>query len=116
MIAQTTGTSCNSTLNQNSLNKATQISVFSPFHIFLLLSSLFLWFHQTVVNGQLRLQGKQDEGKGKCPFDPFQRYSSLMIGKCVSQTHTKEFYNNSGHIKMAMKSLCLLVLPLHSTQ
>uniref|UniRef100_A0A3B4AK45 Uncharacterized protein n=1 Tax=Periophthalmus magnuspinnatus TaxID=409849 RepID=A0A3B4AK45_9GOBI len=30
--------------------------------------------------GQLRLQGMQEEGKGKCPFDPFQRYSSLMVG------------------------------------
>ncbi|XP_073332219.1 semaphorin-4E [Pagrus major] len=34
----------------------------------------------TFVNGQLRLEGKQEEGKGKCPFDPFQRYSSLMVG------------------------------------
>ncbi|XP_040895610.1 semaphorin-4E [Toxotes jaculatrix] len=36
--------------------------------------------YMTFVNGQLRLQGKQEEGKGKCPFDPFQRYSSLMVG------------------------------------
>ncbi|XP_056234911.1 semaphorin-4E isoform X2 [Seriola aureovittata] len=35
---------------------------------------------ETFANGQLRLQGKQEEGKGKCPFDPFQRYSSLMVG------------------------------------
>uniref|UniRef100_A0A3Q0TBC8 Si:ch211-129c21.1 n=1 Tax=Amphilophus citrinellus TaxID=61819 RepID=A0A3Q0TBC8_AMPCI len=28
----------------------------------------------------LMLQGKTEEGKGKCPFDPFQRYSSLMVG------------------------------------
>uniref|UniRef100_A0A667Y2T1 Si:ch211-129c21.1 n=1 Tax=Myripristis murdjan TaxID=586833 RepID=A0A667Y2T1_9TELE len=28
----------------------------------------------------LSLEGKQEEGKGKCPFDPFQRYSSLMVG------------------------------------
>ncbi|XP_028259236.1 semaphorin-4E-like [Parambassis ranga] len=34
----------------------------------------------TFANGQLRLEGKQEEGKGKCPFDPFQRYSSLMVG------------------------------------
>ncbi|KAF7665255.1 hypothetical protein LDENG_00149470 [Lucifuga dentata] len=32
------------------------------------------------ADGQLRLEGKQEEGKGKCPFDPFQRYSSLMVG------------------------------------
>ncbi|XP_074491981.1 semaphorin-4E isoform X2 [Sebastes fasciatus] len=37
-------------------------------------------YYMTFVNGQLRLEGKQEEGKGKCPFDPFQRYSSLMVG------------------------------------
>ncbi|XP_041646816.1 semaphorin-4E [Cheilinus undulatus] len=37
-------------------------------------------YHMTFYNGQLRLEGKQEEGKGKCPFDPFQRYSSLMVG------------------------------------
>uniref|UniRef100_A0A1A7WWI3 Semaphorin 4e n=1 Tax=Iconisemion striatum TaxID=60296 RepID=A0A1A7WWI3_9TELE len=36
--------------------------------------------YMTLVNGQLTLKGKQEEGKGKCPFDPFQRYSSLMVG------------------------------------
>ncbi|XP_029286341.1 semaphorin-4E [Cottoperca gobio] len=36
--------------------------------------------YMTFVKGQLRLEGKQEEGKGKCPFDPFQRYSSLMVG------------------------------------
>ncbi|KAM8889027.1 semaphorin-4E [Synchiropus picturatus] len=36
--------------------------------------------YMTYTNGQLRLEGKQEEGKGKCPFDPFQRYSSLMVG------------------------------------
>lgn len=42
---------------------------------------------QTFVDGQLRLRGKQEEGKGKCPFDPFQRYSSLMVGKCSELTN-----------------------------
>ncbi|KAM7388481.1 hypothetical protein PAMP_024652 [Pampus punctatissimus] len=36
--------------------------------------------YMTFANGQLRLEGNQEEGKGKCPFDPFQRYSSLMVG------------------------------------
>ncbi|KAM4574887.1 semaphorin-4E [Fundulus diaphanus] len=36
--------------------------------------------YMTFANGQLTLKGKQEEGKGKCPFDPFQRYSSLMVG------------------------------------
>ncbi|AWP11342.1 putative semaphorin-4E-like [Scophthalmus maximus] len=34
----------------------------------------------TFVGGQLSLQRKPEEGKGKCPFDPFQRYSSLLVG------------------------------------
>ncbi|MEQ2171124.1 hypothetical protein GOODEAATRI_007510 [Goodea atripinnis] len=38
--------------------------------------------YMTFANGQLTLKGKQEEGKGKCPFDPFQRYSSLMVGEC----------------------------------
>lgn len=52
---------------------------------FLSFLSLWLCFRQTFVNGQLRLEGKQEEGKGKCPFDPFQRYSSLMVGEYLSQ-------------------------------
>ncbi|XP_071751857.2 semaphorin-4E [Centroberyx gerrardi] len=36
--------------------------------------------YMTFSDGQLSLEGKQEEGKGKCPFDPFQRYSSLMVG------------------------------------
>lgn len=36
--------------------------------------------YMTFSNGKLRLEEKLEEGKGKCPFDPFQRYSSLMVG------------------------------------
>lgn len=36
--------------------------------------------YMTFANGQLTLKKKLEEGKGKCPFDPFQRYSSLMVG------------------------------------
>ncbi|XP_036441983.1 semaphorin-4E [Colossoma macropomum] len=31
------------------------------------------------VDGRLKLEGKQEEGKGKCPFDPSQRYSSIVV-------------------------------------
>ncbi|KAL7854599.1 hypothetical protein SRHO_G00167890 [Serrasalmus rhombeus] len=31
------------------------------------------------ADGQLKLEGKQEEGKGKCPFDPSQRYSSVVV-------------------------------------
>ncbi|XP_021176717.2 semaphorin-4E isoform X2 [Fundulus heteroclitus] len=36
--------------------------------------------YMTFANNNLTLRRKQEEGKGKCPFDPFQRYSSLMVG------------------------------------
>ncbi|CAB1331417.1 unnamed protein product [Coregonus sp. 'balchen'] len=35
---------------------------------------------ETYSEGQLRLEEVQEEGKGKCPFDPFQKYSSIMVG------------------------------------
>ncbi|XP_060934882.1 semaphorin-4E-like [Limanda limanda] len=36
--------------------------------------------YMTFVGGQLKLKGKQEKGKGKCPYDPLQRYSSVMVG------------------------------------
>ncbi|XP_048039059.1 semaphorin-4E [Megalobrama amblycephala] len=33
----------------------------------------------TYSDGQLKLEGKQEDGRGKCPFDPFQRSSSVMV-------------------------------------
>ncbi|CDQ73459.1 unnamed protein product [Oncorhynchus mykiss] len=36
--------------------------------------------YHTYSEGQLRLEEAQEEGKGKCPFDPFQKYSSIMVG------------------------------------
>uniref|UniRef100_A0A8C6TIK7 Si:ch211-129c21.1 n=1 Tax=Neogobius melanostomus TaxID=47308 RepID=A0A8C6TIK7_9GOBI len=39
--------------------------------------------YMSIEHGQLILQGMQEEGKGKCPFDPFQRYSSLMVGNAL---------------------------------
>ncbi|XP_036376998.1 semaphorin-4E-like isoform X1 [Megalops cyprinoides] len=35
--------------------------------------------YMTYAEGQLKLEETQGEGKGKCPFDPFQRHSSIMI-------------------------------------
>ncbi|KAG7214641.1 hypothetical protein INR49_010533 [Caranx melampygus] len=31
------------------------------------------------TDGQLTLEDKKEDGKGKCPFDPFQRYASIMV-------------------------------------
>ena len=69
------------------VNKMAGFRSFPSLHKFFFPLSLSLCFRQTFVNGQLRLEGKQEEGKGKCPFDPFQRYSSLMVGKCLSQVY-----------------------------
>ncbi|CAM4655835.1 unnamed protein product [Leuciscus chuanchicus] len=33
----------------------------------------------TYNDGQLKLEGKLEDGRGKCPFDPFQRSSSVMV-------------------------------------
>ncbi|XP_030640249.1 semaphorin-4E [Chanos chanos] len=36
--------------------------------------------YMTYEDGEMRLENVQINGKGKCPFDPFQRYSSVMVG------------------------------------
>lgn len=35
--------------------------------------------YMSFENGQLTLEKKPEDGKGKCPFDPFQRYASIML-------------------------------------
>ncbi|XP_034039283.1 semaphorin-4E [Thalassophryne amazonica] len=35
--------------------------------------------HMSFEDGKLILEKKPEDGKGKCPFDPFQRYASLMV-------------------------------------
>ena len=32
-------------------------------------------------DGSLILEQQVEDGKGKCPFDPFQTYASIMVGK-----------------------------------
>ncbi|XP_033505473.1 semaphorin-4E isoform X2 [Epinephelus lanceolatus] len=34
--------------------------------------------YMSYANGKLTLEKKAEDGKGKCPFDPFQRYASIM--------------------------------------
>ncbi|XP_071216439.1 semaphorin-4E-like [Salvelinus alpinus] len=36
--------------------------------------------YMTYANGTLTLEGKKEEGRGKVPFDPFQRSTSVMVG------------------------------------
>ncbi|KAI9522700.1 hypothetical protein NQZ68_033798 [Dissostichus eleginoides] len=35
--------------------------------------------YMSYANGKLTLEKKAEDGKGKCPFDPFQRYASIMV-------------------------------------
>lgn len=35
--------------------------------------------YMSYADGKLTLEKKGEDGKGKCPFDPFQRYASLMF-------------------------------------
>lgn len=35
--------------------------------------------YMSYTNGKLTLEKKVEDGKGKCPFDPFQRYASIML-------------------------------------
>uniref|UniRef100_A0A3P8T0H4 Semaphorin-1A n=1 Tax=Amphiprion percula TaxID=161767 RepID=A0A3P8T0H4_AMPPE len=35
--------------------------------------------YMSYADGELTLEKKAEDGKGKCPFDPFQRYASIMV-------------------------------------
>ncbi|KAK5919383.1 hypothetical protein CgunFtcFv8_023282 [Champsocephalus gunnari] len=35
--------------------------------------------YMSYTDGKLTLEKKAEDGKGKCPFDPFQRYASIMV-------------------------------------
>ncbi|KAM4605753.1 semaphorin-4E isoform 1-T3 [Polymixia lowei] len=43
------------------------------------------------ADGKLTLENKGEDGKGKCPFDPFQRYSSVMVGKDLYSATSMNF-------------------------
>ncbi|KAM9385846.1 semaphorin-4E-like [Pholidichthys leucotaenia] len=47
--------------------------------------------YMTFANEQLMLEGKQEEGRQKCPFDPFQRFSSLMVGNDLYSATSIDF-------------------------
>ncbi|MFT7818818.1 semaphorin-4E-like [Arapaima gigas] len=45
----------------------------------------------TYEEGKLSLQNKKEDGKGKCPFDPHQRYASLMVDDVLYSATTMNF-------------------------
>lgn len=60
---------------------------------------------QSFADGKLTLEKKGEDGKGKCPFDPFQRYASIMFGEYTTDKKLEERF----YIKMfSFESLCLL--------
>ncbi|XP_004068332.2 semaphorin-4E-like [Oryzias latipes] len=61
----------------------------------------------TFANGQLLLKGKPEEGKGKCPFDPFQRYSSLMVGSDLYSATSINFLGSEPVILRSSSSAAL---------
>ncbi|CAL8254529.1 unnamed protein product [Merluccius merluccius] len=57
--------------------------------------------YMSYSDGRLVLHGRQEEGKGKCPFDPFHRYSSLMVG---SDLYSATFINFLGSEPVLLRS------------
>ncbi|KAG1969091.1 semaphorin-4D [Pimephales promelas] len=57
--------------------------------------------HMSYANGQLNLANKQEDGKGKCPFDPHQRYTSEMVDGAL---YTATSINFRGSEPVMMRS------------
>ncbi|XP_035277544.1 semaphorin-4E-like isoform X2 [Anguilla anguilla] len=53
-------------------------------------------------DGQLKLDGAKEDGKGKCPFDPLQRYSSVMVDGSLYSATSNNFL---GSEPVVMRSL-----------
>ncbi|KAJ8374446.1 hypothetical protein SKAU_G00050260 [Synaphobranchus kaupii] len=47
--------------------------------------------YMTYTEGQLKLEEKREEGKGQCPFDPFQRHFSIMISGSLYSATSNNF-------------------------
>lgn len=47
--------------------------------------------YMSYADGQLTLENKREDGKGKCPFDPFQRYASIMVDNSLYSATSMNF-------------------------
>ncbi|XP_068436769.1 semaphorin-4E-like isoform X2 [Clinocottus analis] len=47
--------------------------------------------YMTFINGKISLQGSKQAGKGKVPFDPYQRFTSLMNGNTLYSAASSNF-------------------------
>ncbi|XP_034744516.1 semaphorin-4E [Etheostoma cragini] len=47
--------------------------------------------YMSYADGNLILEKKREDGKGKCPFDPFQRYASIMVENSLYSATSMNF-------------------------
>ncbi|XP_035529627.1 semaphorin-4E-like [Morone saxatilis] len=47
--------------------------------------------YMTLTNGNVSLEGKKEAGRGKVPFDPYQRFASLMDGNTLYSAASSNF-------------------------
>ncbi|XP_040910673.1 semaphorin-4E [Toxotes jaculatrix] len=47
--------------------------------------------YMSYADGTLTLEKKEEDGKGKCPFDPFQRYASIMVDNSLYSATSMNF-------------------------
>ncbi|KAJ8274156.1 hypothetical protein COCON_G00087810 [Conger conger] len=58
--------------------------------------------HLKYTDGKLTMEEPLEDGKGKCPFDPFQRYSSVMVDGSLYSATSNNFL---GSEPVVMRSL-----------
>ncbi|XP_028283443.1 semaphorin-4E-like [Parambassis ranga] len=47
--------------------------------------------YMSYADGNLTLEKKGEDGRGKCPFDPYQRYATIMVGNDLFSATSKNF-------------------------
>ncbi|TDH05570.1 hypothetical protein EPR50_G00123640 [Perca flavescens] len=47
--------------------------------------------YMSYADGNLTLEKRREDGKGKCPFDPFQRYASIMVENSLYSATSMNF-------------------------
>lgn len=53
------------------------------------MQTVVMWFSLNFLQNLIsfELGGKNEDGKGRCPFDPAQSYTSVMVGKFRLRIH-----------------------------
>ncbi|XP_043909863.1 semaphorin-4E-like isoform X2 [Protopterus annectens] len=58
--------------------------------------------YMVIVDGQIQLLGRREEGKGKCPYDPAERYASVMAG---GELYSATSFDFQGSEPVVLRSL-----------